>query len=136
MKSLPRPPPRLPRPKRDYKYLSGIILDLKIKGAKTCLRVSRLARYERRSNGMTEQNKSETLFKLKDVRLLRERLAWCFKKSPPMIQDQINKTLLQFAISVKEYCKCDEQVYVSLEGKNACLNCGARHDLPKDNVVT
>ena len=81
---------------------------------------------------MANKKQDETLFKLKDVRLLRERLAWCFKKSPPMIQDQIHKTLLQFAENVKEYCKCDEQAYIAKEGKNACLNCGKRHDLPKD----
>ena len=80
---------------------------------------------------MADQNEMKTLFKLEDVRLLRERLAWCFKKSPPMIQDQINKTLLQFAVSIKSYCKCEEQAYIATEGKNACLNCGTRHDLPE-----
>ena len=72
------------------------------------------------------ENNDETLFKLKDVRLLRERLAWIYKKSPPAIQVQISNTLLQFANNVKEYCKCEERVYVAPENKMACLNCGER----------
>lgn len=55
-----------------------------------------------------------------------------------MIQDQINKTLKQFATAVSEYCECEEKVYVANESKFACLNCGRRTlkpDSPKLKVV-
>ena len=71
--------------------------------------------------------KNETNFKVKDVRLLRERLAWVYKKCTPDIQTQITQTLLAFAKSVSEYCQCEEKVYIAKENKFACLNCGTRH---------
>ncbi len=70
-----------------------------------------------------------TLFKSQDVRLLRERLCWVMKKSPPHIQAQINDTLLRFAKSVSEYCRCEDRSYVAAENKYACLNCGKRTSL-------
>ena len=73
-----------------------------------------------------KESQEETLFKNKDVRLLRERLAWVHKISPPFIQQHVNETLAKFALSVREYCKCEERVYIKLENKNACLNCGER----------
>lgn len=84
------------------------------------------------------KKRKETLFKANHVRLLRERLVWIYRKSPPMIQDQINKTLKQFALAVSEYCECEEKVYVAPESKYACLNCGRRTlkvDSPKLEVV-
>ena len=70
----------------------------------------------------------ETIFKAKDVRLLRERLVWAAKKSPPQIQTVIHQTLLAFAKSVSVYCLCEEKVYIVAENKDACLNCGTRHE--------
>lgn len=78
-----------------------------------------------------QEKKKETTFKAKDVRLLRERLAWCFKKSPPQIQQQIHQTLIQFAANVSEYCQCEEKAFVAPENKYACLNCGKRHNSPE-----
>ena len=72
--------------------------------------------------------KVETLYKNEHVRILRERLVWVYKRSPPQIQELINQSLLKFAEAVKEYCQCEERVWVKTENKFACLNCGTRHD--------
>ena len=77
---------------------------------------------------MDKVKTKETVFKAKDVRLLRERLVWAMKKSPPQIQTIIHQTLLVFANNVKEYCLCEEKVYITAENKDACLNCGTRHE--------
>lgn len=82
---------------------------------------------------MKEKIKEKTLFRAVDVRLLRERLAWVHKRSPVQIQEQINQTLLSFAMKVKEYCKCEEQVFINKENKYACLNCGTRHSVKEDD---
>ena len=76
-----------------------------------------------RSNGMTDK-KQQTIFRNIDVRLLRERLVCVMKKSPTHIAEQINKTLLMFAKNTREYCKHEEFVFITAEGKDACLNCG------------
>lgn len=77
---------------------------------------------------------NKTQFQAKDVRLLRERLVWVYKKCTPDIQAQITQTLLAFAKSVSEYCQCEEKVYISKENKFACLNCGIRHTKADGNV--
>ncbi len=69
----------------------------------------------------------ETVFKASDVRLLRERLCWVFKKSPPQIQSLIDQTLKTFAYNIRDYCKCEEKVFIQAEKKYGCLNCGRRH---------
>lgn len=74
---------------------------------------------------MSDQ-KQETIFKASDVRLLRERLVWALKKSPPHIREQIHQTILLFAKNVSAYCKHEDFVYVAAEDRNACLNCGTR----------
>jgi predicted helicase len=77
---------------------------------------------------MSDKKESkETMFKAKDVRLLRERLAWCYKVSPVSIQQQIHNTLTKFSENIKEYCLCEEKAFVSRENKWACLNCGKRY---------
>lgn len=70
---------------------------------------------------------SETPFRPKDVAILRECLAGLHKKVPPILQKKITNALLQFATSVKEYCQCDEKVFIENEQRYACLNCGTRH---------
>lgn len=79
---------------------------------------------------MTE--KQQTPFTWEHIRHLREKLVWCFKKSPPMIQQEIHKTLLEFQNKIKDICQCEETAYVAPENKMACLNCGKRHDVPED----
>jgi len=74
---------------------------------------------------MTDK-KQETVFKASDVRLLRERLVWALKKSPPHIREQIHQTILLFAKNVSSYCKHEDYVYITAEDRNACLNCGTR----------
>ena len=76
-------------------------------------------------------NKIETIFKAKDVRLLRERLVWALKRSPPQVQAQIHQTILLFAKNVAEYCQHEDYVFIGVENKNACLNCGTRSEVPK-----
>lgn len=71
--------------------------------------------------------KKETLFKHRDVRILRECLAGLHRKAPPMLQKKIHDTLLEFAESIKSYCLCEEKSYVENEKRYACLNCGRRH---------
>lgn len=83
---------------------------------------------------MSDQ-KQETMFKARDVRLLRERLVWALKKSPPHIREQIHQTILLFASNVKAYCKHEDFVFITAEGKNACLNCGTRFELDNPKLI-
>jgi len=71
---------------------------------------------------------SHQTFKQKDVRILRECLAWCFKNAPPLVQTKIDTDLKYFATRIKPYCTHDENTFVKSENKYACLDCGTRSD--------
>ena len=77
-------------------------------------------------------SEKKTLFRNEDVRLLRETLCWVMKKSPPQVYSIIDQKLKQFAFQVSKYCQCEEIVFVKAENKNACLNCGKRHEIEND----
>lgn len=83
---------------------------------------------------MTDK-KARTCFKNEDVRILREKLSWLYKKVPPPLQEQIAQALLAFAKSIEGYCKCEEKVHIALEGKDACLNCGKRFSVVREIVA-
>ena len=71
--------------------------------------------------------KPDAMVRQKDARILREAVAWCFKKTPPMIQKKMSQVLLEYAAAVKLYCTCTERAHVANEKKYACLDCGQRH---------
>ena len=71
--------------------------------------------------------KKETLFRERDVAILRGCLAGLYKKVPPMQQQKVHNALLRFASSIKDYCGCEALVHVKNEGRWACLNCGTRY---------
>ena len=73
-----------------------------------------------------KKKQQETLFKAKDVAILRETLAHLHKKVPPILQKKVNHALLRFAQNVSEYCQHEESVWVENENAYACLNCGER----------
>lgn len=69
----------------------------------------------------------ETRFKPKDVAILRECLAGLHSKVPPVLAKKITDSLRWFADSIKDYCQCEEKVFIANENRYACLNCGFRH---------
>jgi len=62
-----------------------------------------------------------------DARILRERISWAVKKVPGPVAAYLTEALKRYAEAVKPYCQCVEKVYVELEKKYACLDCGTRH---------
>lgn len=77
--------------------------------------------------GVDIVSNKETSFKAKDVAILRECLANVCKRTPPGLQQKIIDSLKLFALSIKEYCMCEDKVYIEKENRFACLNCGTRH---------
>lgn len=69
-----------------------------------------------------------TVFKAKDIAILRECLAGLYKQVPPVLKKKIHDALSHFALSVKGYCQCENKSFVGNENKFACLNCGTRYE--------
>lgn len=63
--------------------------------------------------------------KQRDAAVLREGLSWCFKHSPPPVQQKIFETLKIYALKVGEYCECTDRADLGM-GNSACLDCGKR----------
>lgn len=78
--------------------------------------------------------KKETRFRYKDVRPLRECLANLHRKAPPRIQKKIDETLKQFAKAIKDYCECDEKVFIDRQNRFVCLSCGRGHRKPEGDI--
>lgn len=71
-------------------------------------------------------NNPENVIKQEDAALLRETLAWCFKRVQPPVQQKIIQTLTVYAAKVGVYCQCPNRADLGM-GKSACLDCGRRH---------
>jgi len=68
------------------------------------------------------------MVKQEDAAILREALAWVIKKSHPTVARHCDQSLKRYAMNLSAYCKCPQKSYVVAEDKNACLDCGKRHE--------
>lgn len=85
-----------------------------------------------------QKTEKPVMVQQKHARILREALAKLAnpRQSPPAICQYINQQLARYAESVKPYCECNERVFIAAENKEACLDCGQRHEPTKDYFNT
>lgn len=85
-----------------------------------------------------EETKSEPVTKVKvpmiqheHARILRKCLVSVMRKAPQLVVVKIDAALKEYSKAIAAYCECPYKALVEKEGKVACLDCGARHELPK-----
>ncbi len=62
----------------------------------------------------------------KDSRILRECLAFVYKRVDPTLKNTIQLALLRYAIEVGKYCEHTDVSFVEVANNFACLDCGVR----------
>lgn len=63
----------------------------------------------------------------RDVRILRECVAWSMKYLPRNCHAHADGVLKRFSEAVKDYCQCAERSLVAKTGKYTCLDCGQKY---------